>query len=163
MVQYFATDPNYLRGLAKAEVTFLARKADRLYGWQAAEREVAPARLWKAPVEVTADKSANFLTSQEASAAIANPGTQTVTVKGTLYDQYGVAITSHDFIVPPQGAIGLVFSNDQAFGQAMFPQNSDFSGWVAFEVTSPTGGAVTVLVLQVVGDSMSNVDVQAFP
>jgi len=164
LVSYAAIDPAYLRGLAKAQVTFLAQTPGRLYGWQAAEQEVASARMWKAPVSVTADKNANPRANQEASAAIANPGTSPVTVMATLYDQNGAAITSKSLQIPAQGVTAFVFSSNQnGFGSAMFPQGMDFSGWVTFEATSPKDGAVTLVVLQVVGDSMTSVNVQSFP
>jgi hypothetical protein len=163
LVQYSATDPAYLRGLARAQLTFLAQKIGTLYGWQAAVKEAPPARMWKAPVEVNYDKNANSLTSQEAAAAIANPGAQAATIKATLYDQYGKTVTSKNFELAPLGVIGFTFSSQEGFGQAMFPQQADFSGWVTVELTSPTGGTITVLVLQYIGDSMSSVDVQSFP
>jgi hypothetical protein len=167
LVRYVAADPAYLRGLAKTQVTFLAQTSGRLYGWQAAELEVAPAKIWKAPVSVTADKTVNPLANQEASTAIANPGAQPVNVTATLYDPSGAVVTSKDLIIPAQGVTAFVFSQDAnglfgGFGAAMFPRGMDFNGWVTFQVTSPSDGAVTVVVLQVVGDSMSSVDVQSF-
>jgi hypothetical protein len=163
LVRYLANNPAYLRGLAKAEVTFLARKDGSVYGWQATEKELAPARMWKTPVEVTYDKLANPAINQEAAAAITNPGTQAADVRATLYDQYANAVTAKDFMVDALGAISFTFSSDTGFGAAMFPQQADFSGWVTFEVVSPVGGAVSPLVLQIVGNSMATVDAQPFP
>jgi len=163
LVRYLATSPAYLRGLAKAEVTFLARKDGSVYGWQLTEKEAPPARMWKAPVEVTYDKLANPVTSQDAAAAITNPGIQDVTVRGTLYDQNGNAVVAKDFAVVTGGAISFTFSSDSGFGNAMFPQQTDFKGWVTFEVIAPSGGVVNPLVLQAIGNSMASVDAQPFP
>ncbi len=163
LVRYLATSPANLRGLAKAEVTFLARKDGSVYGWQATEKEAAPARMWKAPVEVTYDKAANYLTSQEAAAAITNPGTQDATVRATLYDQNGNLVVAKDFVVTTWSAISFTFSSPGGFGPAMFPQQADFSGWVTFEVIAPSGGVVSPLVLQGIGNSLASVDVQPFP
>jgi hypothetical protein len=163
LVRYLATSPANLRGLAKAEVTFLARKGGSLYGWQATEKEALPARMWKAPVEVTYDKAANSLTSQDVAAAITNPGIQDATVRATLYDQTGIPVVAKDFAVATWSAISFTFSSDSGFGTAMFPQQTDFKGWVTFEVIAPSGGAVSPLVLQTIGNSMASVDVQPFP
>ena len=163
LVRYLATSPAYLRGLAKAEVTFLAHKDGTVYGWQAMETESSPARMWKAPVEVTYDKAANTSTNQEAAAAITNPGIQDATVRGTLYDQNGNPVVAKDFVIATWSAISFTFSDDGGFGKAMFPQQTDFKGWVTFEVIAPSGGVVSPLVLQVIGNSMASVDAQAFP
>jgi hypothetical protein len=163
LVRYLATSPAYLRGLAKAEVTFLASKDGTLYGWQAMETEAPPARMWKAPVEVTYDKAANTSTSQEAAAAITNPGIQDATVRATLYDQNGNPVVAKDFVIATWSAISFTFSDNGGFGKAMFPQQTDFKGWVTFEVIAPSGGVVSPLVLQVIGNSMASVNAQAFP
>jgi hypothetical protein len=163
LVRYLATSPAYLRGLAKAEVTFLARKDGSVYGWQATEKEAPPARMWKAPVEVTYDKVANPSTSQDAAAAITNPGIQDVTVRATLFDQHGNPVVAKDFVIATWSAISFTFSSDGGFGKAMFPQQTDFRGWVTFEVIAPSGGVVSPLVMQVIGNSMASVDVQPFP
>jgi hypothetical protein len=167
LVQYFATDPASLRGLAKAQVTFLERATDGSYGWQSVENEMPPARLWKAPAAVTADKTVNPQANQEASAAIANTGVSAVTVQATLYDQFGSVVTSKNLLIPALGVVAFVFSSegDQqsgGFGRAMFPQGADYNGWVTFEVVSPSGGTVSVVVLQWVGASMSTVSLQPF-
>jgi hypothetical protein len=127
------------------------------------ESEAPPARMWKAPVEVTYDKAANAATSQDAVAAITNPGTQDATVRATLYDQNGNPVVAKDFVIGTWSAVSFTFSDDGGFGKAMFPQQTDFKGWVTFEVIAPSGGMVSPLVLQVIGNSMASVDAQAFP
>jgi hypothetical protein len=103
------------------------------------------------------------VTSQDAAAAITNPGIQDVTVRGTLYDQNGNAVVAKDFAVLTGSAISFTFSSDSGFGNAMFPQQTDFKGWVTFEVIAPRGGVVNPLVLQAIGNSMASVDAQPFP
>jgi len=166
LVQYVADNPASLRGIAKAQLALLANIANPDYGWQTTEHEMAPANLWSAPVAVSANQTANPQSNQQASAALANPGTSAITVRGTLYDNNGVSVTFRDFQIPAQGAIALVFSQDPSqpfggFGQAMFPQGQDFNGLVAFQVTSPSGGAVAAMVLQDVGNAVSSVEVNS--
>ncbi len=166
LVQYVAADPAYLRGIAKAQLTLLANSSTGAYGWQTTEHEMAAANLWTAPVSVSANQTADPQSSQQASAALANPGAAPVTVRGTLYAGNGQTVTFRDFQVPPLGAIALVFSQDPSmafggFGNAMFPGGQDFNGQVSFQVISPTGGAVSAMVLQYVGSAMSSVEVSA--
>ena len=97
-----------------------------------------------------------------------NPGATAITVRGALHDQDGNLITYNDFQIPAFGAIGIVFSREPGqpvggFGSAAFPRGQDFNGWVKFDVTSPPNGAVSVLVLQDVGNTMSSVNVQSLP
>src|SRR5258705_13074429 len=122
------------------------------------------ANLWTPPVSVSANPAANPRTTQQASAALANPGPSAITVRGTLYDKNGLSVTFRDFQVPSLGAVALLFSQDPSqpfggFGQAMFPQGQDFNGLVAFQVISPSGGAVAAMVLQYVGNAVSSVEV----
>lgn len=166
-VTYLSTDPAYLRNLAKAQVTFLAANSSGVYTRQAAEREMPAAGTWKAPVSVSVNQSSNLGLVQTASAALANPGTMAVTVLATLTDQNGNAVTSRTFDVPALETIGTVFpwattASWGGFGTAMFPQGQDFMGWVKFAVVSPTGGAINLVVLQNVGDSVATADVQSF-
>ena len=135
-------------------------------GWQTTESEMSAANQWTAPVSVSANPSANPQTAQQASAALANPGTAPITVRGTLYDKNGLSVTFRDFQVPALGAIALVFSQDPSepfggFGQAMFPGGQDFNGLVSFQVKSPSGGSVSAMVLQYVGNAMSSVEVNS--
>jgi hypothetical protein len=166
LVQYVADNPAYLRGIAKAQLTMLANSSTGAYGWQTTEHEMSAANLWTAPVSVSANQTAKPQTSQQASAALANPSAAPITVRGTLYAGGGQAITFRDFQVPPLGAVAMVFSQDPAvafggFGSAMFPGGQDFNGLVTFQVTSPNGGAVSAMVLQYVGSAMSSVEVNA--
>jgi hypothetical protein len=166
LVQYVADNPASLRGIAKAQLALLTNIANQDYGWQTTEHEMAAANLWSAPVAVSANQTANPQSNQQASAALANPGASAITVRGTLYDNNGVSVTFRDFQIPAQGAIALVFSQDPSqpfggFGQAMFPQGQDFNGLVAFQVTSPSGGAVAAMVLQDVGNAVSSVEVNS--
>ena len=145
MVQYVADNPAYLRGIAKAQLTLLANSSTGAYGWQTTEHEMFAANLWTAPVSVSANQTANPQTSQQASAALANPGAAPITVRGTLYAGNGQAVTFRDFQVPPLGAVAMVFSQDPSqpfggFGNAMFPGGQDFNGLVTFQVISPNGG-----------------------
>ena len=166
LVQYVADNPAYLRGISKAQLTLLANSSTGAYGWQTTEYEMFAANLWTAPVSVSANPAANPQTAQQASAALANPSAAPITVRGTLYAGNGQTVTSRDFQVPPLGAVAMVFSQDPSqafggFGNAMFPGGQDFSGQVSFQVTSPTGGAVSAMVLQYVGNAMSSVEVNA--
>jgi len=166
LVQYVADNPASLRGIAKAQLALLANIANPDYGWQTTEHEMPAANLWTAPVAVSANPAANPQTNQQASAALANPGTSAITVRGTLYDKNGLSITFRDFQVPAHGAIALVFSQDPGqpfggFGQAMFPLGQDFNGLVAFQVISPSGGSVAAMVLQNVGNAVSSVEVNS--
>ena len=153
-----------LRGIAKAQLTLLANVENPDIGWQTTESEMPAANQWTAPVSVSANPSANPQATQQASAALANPGTSAITVRGTLYDKNGVSVTFRDFQVPAQGAIAAgLFSQDPSqpfggFGQAMFPQGQDFNGLVTFQVTSPSGGSVSAMVLQYVGNAVSSVE-----
>jgi len=117
---------------------------------------------------MSADPNANPQTYQQASAAINNPGSAPVTVRGTLRDQNGNVVTYNDFQIPAFGATGVVFSWDPnqpfgGFGNAAFPQGQDFNGWVTFDVTTQGSSGVSVLVLQYVGDTTSSVNVQSLP
>ncbi len=117
---------------------------------------------------MSADPNANPQTYQQASAAINNPGSTPLTVRGTLRDQNGNVVTYNDFQVPAFGATGIVFSWDPSqafggFGAAAFPQGQDFNGWVTFNVTTPGSSGVSVLVLQYVGNTISSVNVQSLP
>ena len=166
MVQYVADNPASLRGIAKAQLTMLANSSTGSYLWQTTEHEMFAANLWTAPVSVTANPTVNPQTAQQASAAISNPGATPVTVHGTLYSGNGQIVTSRDFQIPPLGAVAMVFSQEPTqpsggFGSAMFPGGQDFSGLVTFQVTSPTGGVVSAMVLQYVGSAMSSVQVNA--
>jgi hypothetical protein len=166
LVQYVADNPASLRGIAKAQLALLANVANPDYGWQTTEHEMPAANLWSAPVAVSANQTANPQTNQQSSAALANPGTSPITVRGTLYDKNGVSVTFRDFQVPAQGAVAVLFSQDPSqpfggFGQAMFPQGQDFNGLVSFQVTSPSGGTVAAMVLQDVGNAVSSVEVNS--
>src|SRR5258706_8456398 len=165
LVQYVADNPAALRGIAKAQLTLLANVTSPDSAWQTTEREVPAANMWTAPVSVSANPAANPQTTQQASAALANPGPSAITVRGTLYDKNGLSVTFRDFQVPSLGAVALLFSQDPSqpfggFGQAMFPQGQDFNGLVAFQVISP-GGAVAAMVLQYVGNAVSSVEVNS--
>ena len=166
LVQYVADNPASLRGIAKAQLALLANVANADYSWQTTEREMPAANLWTAPVSVSANPAANPQATQQASAALANPGPSAITVRGTLYDKNGLSVTFRDFQVPAQGAIALAFSLDPSqpfggFGQAMFPLGQDFNGLVAFQVTSPSGGSVSAMVLQYVGNAVSSVEMNS--
>ncbi|MDP9112877.1 MAG: hypothetical protein M3O20_04260 [Acidobacteriota bacterium] len=166
LVQYVADNPADLRGIAKAQLTLLANSSTGAYGWQTTEHEMSAASLWTAPVSVSANQTANPQTSQQASAALANPGAAPITVRGTLYAGSGQTVTFRDFQVPPLGAVAMVFSQDPSvpfggFGNVMFPGGQDFNGQVSFQVISPAGGAVSAMVLQYVGSAMSSVEVNA--
>jgi hypothetical protein len=166
LVQYVSDNPASLRGIAKAQLALLANIASPDYGWQTTEHEMAPANMWTAPVAVSANPAADPQTNQQASAALANPGTSAITVRGTLYDKNGLSVTFRDFQVPAKGAVALVFSQDPSqpfggFGQAMFPSGQDFNGKVSFQVTSPSGGPVAAMVLQDVGNAVSSVEVNS--
>jgi hypothetical protein len=166
LIQYLADNPAYLRGIAKAQLSLLANATTGAYGWQATEREMPAANLWTAPVAVSANQTANPQTSQQASAALANPGTSPITVRGTLYDSNGHTVTFRDFQVPPWGSVALVFSQDPSqsfggFGNAMFPAAQDFNGLASFQVISPNGGSVAAMVLQYVGNAMSSVELNS--
>ena len=166
LVQYVADNPAYLRGIAKAQLTLLANSSTGTYGWQTTEHEMSAANLWTAPVSVSANQSVNPQTSQQASAALANPSAAPITVRGTLYAGSGQTATFRDFQVPPLGAVAMVFSQDPnvafgGFGSAMFPGGQDFNGLVTFQVISPNGGAVSAMVLQYVGTAMSSVEVNS--
>jgi len=166
MVQYVADNPASLRGIAKAQLTLLANSSIGAYGWQTTEHEMFAANLWTAPVSVSANQIASPQTSQQASAALANPGATPITVRGTLYAANGQTVTFRDFQVPPLGAVAMVFSQDPSqafggFGNAMFPGGKDFNGLVTFQVVSPNGGVVSAMVLQYVGNAMSSVEVNS--
>ena len=166
LIQYFADNPAYLRGIAKAQLSLLANSSTGAYGWQTTEHEMPAANLWTAPVAVSANQTANPQTSQQAFAALANPGASAITARGTLYDSNGHTVTFRDFQLPPLGSVAMVFSHDPSqssggFGNAMFPAAQDFSGLVSFQVISPNGGSVTAMVLQYVGNAMSSVELNS--
>ncbi len=166
LVKYVSDNPAYLRGIAKAQLTSLANGTNGTYGWQISEREMPPANLWTAPVAVSASQNANPQTNQEASAALANPGPDAITVRGTLYDESGAKVTFRDIQIPSLGAVALVFSRNPAlpfggFGDAMFPQGQDFRGMVTFQVISPNSATMSAMVLQYVGSAMSTVELNS--
>ena len=166
LIQYVSDNPAYLRGIAKAQLTMLANSSTGAYGWQTTEHEMPASNLWTAPVAVSANQTAKPQTSQQASAALANPGAAPITVRGTLYDGSGRTVTFRDFQLAPLGTVAMVFSQDPSqpfggFGNAMFPGGADFNGLVTFQVISPTAGAVAAMVLQYVGSSMSSVEVNS--
>src|SRR5262249_25715857 len=102
-VQYTADDPGFLRGLAKAEVPFPAQTGGRTDAWPATEKEVDPAQQWKVPISVTWNKAANPGSAEDASAAVANPGSASADVLVTLFDTFGTAIATRTITVPGQG------------------------------------------------------------
>ena len=168
VVQYSSYDPATLRRQANPQLAFLTRPSGEAYSTQITEGAAAAATTWTAPVAMSADPTANPQTYQQASAAINNPGSTPVTVRGTLRDQNGNVVTYNDFQIPANGATGIVFSWDPSqpfggFGSAAFPQGQDFNGWVTFDVTTPGSSGVSVLVLQYVGDTISSVNVQSLP
>ncbi len=168
MVQYSSTDPSALRRLSYPQLAFLTRSSDDSYSSQITEQGALAATTWTAPVAMSANPGAAPLNNLAASAAIANPGTTPVTVRGTLLDRSGNMVTYTDFQIPAFGAIGTVFAWDPSqpqggFGSAAFPQGKDFSGWVTFDVTTPGRSGVNVVVLQYVGNTMSSVNVQSLP
>ena len=167
-VQYSSTDPNVLRRLSYPQLAFLTRLNGESYSSQITEQGAPPANVWSAPVAMSANQNADPLHSMAASAAIANPGTIPVTVRGTLWDQNGNIVTHNDFQVPASGATGVVFGWDPSqpsggFGSAAFQQAQDFSGWVTFDVITPGTNGVSVVILQYVGNTLSSVDAQSFP
>jgi hypothetical protein len=167
LVQYSSVDPAILRKLAYPQLAFLTQ-AENSYSSQITEQGAPAATTWTAPVAMSANQGADPQNNLAASAAIANPGTTPVTVRGTLLDQNGNVVTYSDFQVPALGATGVVFAWDPSvpeggFGSAAFPQGQDFSGWVTFNVTTPGSSGVNVVVLQYVGDTMSSVNVQSLP
>jgi hypothetical protein len=168
VVQYSSYDPATLRRQANPQLAFLARPSGEAYSSQITERAAVAATAWTAPVAMSANPNANPQTYQQASAAINNPGSTPVTVRGTLHDQSGNVVTYNDFQIPAFGATGIVFSWDPnqpfgGFGNAAFPQGQDFNGWVTFDVTTQGSSGVSVLVLQYVGDTTSSVNVQSLP
>jgi len=168
VVQYSSFDPATLRRQANPQLAFLARPSGEAYSSQITERAAVAANTWTAPVAMSADPNANSQTYRQASAAINNPGSTPVTVRGTLRDQNGNVVTYNDFQVPAFGASGIVFSWDPnqsfgGFGNAAFPQGQDFNGWVTFNVATPESSGVSVLVLQYVGNTISSVNVQSLP
>jgi len=168
LVQYSSFDPGTLRRQANPQLAFLARPSGESYSSQVAERAAVPANTWTAPVAMSADPNANPQTYRQASAAINNPGSTPVTVRGTLRDQNGNVVTYNDFQVPAFGATGIVLSRDPSqpfggFGNAAFPQGQDFNGWVTFDVTTPGSSGVSVLALQYVGNTISGVNAQSLP
>jgi hypothetical protein len=166
LIQYVAENPAYLRGIAKAQLSLLANAASGAYGWQTTEQEMPAANLWTGPVAVSANQTANPQSSQQASAALANPGTASITVRGTLYDGNGHTVTFRDFQVPSLGTVAVLFSQEPSqpfggFGNAMFPAGQDFNGLVSFQVISSNAGAVAAMVLQYVGNAMSSVELSS--
>ncbi|MDP9112089.1 MAG: hypothetical protein M3O20_00245 [Acidobacteriota bacterium] len=166
MVQYSSTDPAALRRLPYPQVAFLTRSSNDSYSSQITEQGAPAATTWTAPVALSANQVADSTNNLAASAAIVNPGAASVTVRGTLLDQSGNAVTYRDYEIPGLSASGIVFAWDPSepqggFGSAAFPQGQDFSGWVTFEVTTPNSNGVNVMVLQYVGNTMSSVNVQS--
>ena len=155
-----------MRGIAKAQLFFLATNPDGTYGAQTTENEMPPANLWSGPVAVSVNQNANPQTAQDASATLANPSSTPITVRGTLSDLSGNTVTFKDFQIPASATLGIVFSwgvNDpsEGFGNAMFPSGQDFNGLVTFQVISPNGGTVSAAVYQFVGSTMSSVQLNS--
>ena len=168
LVQYSSFDPGTLRRQANPQLAFLAHPSGQAYSSQITEKAAVAASTWTAPAAMSANPNANPQTLQQTSAAINNPGSTPVTVRGTLRDQNGNVVTYNDFQVPAFGATGIVFSWEPGqafggFGSAAFPQGQDFNGWVTFNVTTPGSSGVSVLVLQYVGNTISSVNVQSLP
>jgi hypothetical protein len=168
VVQYSSYDPATLRSQVNPQLAFLLRPSDEAYSSEITERAAVAAATWTAPVAMSADPNANPQTYQQASAAINNPGSMPVTIRGTLRDQNGNVVTYNDFQIPAFGSTGIVFSWDPnqpfgGFGNAAFPQGQDFNGWVTFNVTTPGSSGVSVLVLQYFGNTTSSVNVQSLP
>jgi hypothetical protein len=141
MVQYVADNPAALRGIAQAQLTLLANVTSPDSAWQTTEREVPAANMWTAPVSVSAKPGSNPQTTQEASAALANPGPSAITVRGTLYDKNGLSVAFRDSSSVSGRSRTALFSgssNPTAVGPAMFPQGRD-QRQVAFQVISPGG------------------------
>jgi hypothetical protein len=158
-IRYHATDPACLQDLQPALVTFLSKDPDGNYFWNATEPQVPAASGWKAFISDSFDKQANPQGMMAASFAIANPGTAPVTVSATLYNKEGglVATAGTPIVLPAGGTTGVIVEN--LFGSAMYVGNADFVGVLDLEVTSPSDGKITAVVLQRVGNSMGNTGV----
>ena len=168
VVQYSSYDPATLRRQSNPQLAFLARPSGEAYSSQITERAAVAATSWTAPVAMSANPNANPQTYQQASAAINNPGSTPVTVRGTLRDQNGNVVTYNDFQIPGvrRDRHCVFLGSGQpfgGFGNAAFPQGQDFNGWVTFDVTTQGSSGVSVLVLQYVGDTISSVNVQSLP
>ena len=127
VVQYSSFDPGTLRRQANPQLAFLARPSGEAYSSQITERAAVAANTWTAPVAMSADPNATPQAYRQASAAINNPGSTPVAVRGTLRDKNGNIVTYNDFQIPAFGATGIVFSWDPGqpfggFGNAAFPQ-----------------------------------------
>jgi hypothetical protein len=167
LVQYSSTDPAALRRLAYPQLAFLTGPNGQSYSSHITEHGAPAANSWTAPVAMSANQGADPLHNLAASAAIANPGTIPLTVRGTLLDQNGNVVTQNDFQIPASGATGIVFASDPSqpyggFGSAAFPHGQDFQGWVTFDVTTSGASGISVVVLQHVGTTLSSVDAQSF-
>jgi len=172
-----------------AQLTFLSRRSDGTVEWQVSEPGYFVDQLssrWAAPINVSGDLSAqppDFTDFEDPSFAVANAGDKEVRVRISLFEQYG---EPHDgmlypawqktIILGPMRTEGYVirdFFGDALF-QSVYPgsnyggRTSGFRGTILFEAVDDLGNVlpdakIIPLVLQRVGDSLTNVQLVKLP
>jgi len=174
---------------AYAQLTFLSRRQDGTVEWQVSEPGYFTDQLsarWAAPINVSgaALDPPDFTDFEDPSFAVANAEDKEVQVRISLFEQYG---EPHEGVSYPawqktitlgpmrtEGYIIRQFFGEEALFKSIYPGSnyggrpSGFRGTILFEAVDVSGNIVSdakivPLVLQRVGDSLTNIQLVKLP
>jgi hypothetical protein len=174
---------------AHAQLTFLARRADGTVEWQVSEPAYFTDQLsprWAAPINVSGASSdpPDFADFEDSSFAVANAGDKEVRVRISLFEQYGEPHEGYNYpawqktiVLGPlrtEGHVIREFFGENALFKSIYPgsnyggRTSGFRGTILFEAVDVSGNVISdakiiPLVLQRVGDSLTNVQLVKLP
>ena len=136
------------------------------YGWQTTEHEMFRRQsVDRAGFGERESRRRIRKPTQQASAALANPGTSPITVRGTLYAANGQMVTFQRFPSPRAGCgrDGIFSGSEPGLRRFRTTRCSRVvktsTAWSRSKSCLPTGGVVSAMVLQYVGNAMSSVEV----
>jgi hypothetical protein len=175
---------------AYAQLTFLSRRPDGTVEWQVSEPGVFVDQLsarWAAPINVSGDLSAqppDFSDFEDPSFAVANAGNSEIRVRISLFEQFGEPHDDYNYpawqkiiTLGPMRTEGHVirqFFGEDALFKSIYPGSnyggrpSGFRGTILFEAVDASGNVlqdakIVPLVIQRVGDSLTNVQLVKLP
>jgi hypothetical protein len=173
---------------AYSQLTFLSRRPDGTVQWQVSEPGYFTDQLssrWAAPINISgvASDPPDFVDFEDPSFAVANAGDSEIRVRISLFEQFG---EPHDGMSYPAWqktiTLGPMRTEGhmirQFFGDALFKsiypgsnyggRPSGFRGTILFEAVDASGNVdpnakIIPLVIQLVGDSLTNVQLVKLP